>query len=48
MVSVANLQICEPYDLRYPNFMIFALKSKMCTLLQITPRVSLQGFQGSI
>jgi hypothetical protein len=28
MGSFANLQICEPYDLRYPNFMIFALRSK--------------------
>jgi hypothetical protein len=37
MVLFANLQICEPYDLRYPTSMIFALRSKMCILLQITP-----------
>jgi hypothetical protein len=47
MVSFANLQICEPYDLRYPISMIFALRSKMCTLLQITPRVLVQGFSGA-
>jgi hypothetical protein len=28
MGSFVNLQICEPYDLRYPNVMIFALRSK--------------------
>jgi hypothetical protein len=27
-VSFANLQICEPYDLRYPSFMVFAFRSK--------------------
>jgi hypothetical protein len=37
MASFANLQICEQYDLKYPISMIFALRSKMCTLLQITP-----------
>jgi hypothetical protein len=28
MASFANLQICEPYDLRYHNSMVFALRSK--------------------
>jgi hypothetical protein len=46
MVSFANLQTCELYDLRYPNSMVFALRSKVCTFLQITPRVSVQGFLG--
>jgi hypothetical protein len=27
--------------------MVFALRSKMCTLLQITPRVSVKGFPGA-
>jgi hypothetical protein len=44
VVSFANLQTCELYDLRYPNSMVFALRSKVCTFLQITPRVSVQGF----
>jgi hypothetical protein len=46
MGSFANLQICEPYDLRYPNFMIFALRSKSGQHLHITRRVSVQGFPG--
>jgi hypothetical protein len=46
MVSFANLKICEPYDLRYPISMIFALRSKSVHILQITPRVSVQGFLG--
>ena len=37
MVSFANLQICEPYDLRYPNSMVFALRSKSGQHLHITP-----------
>jgi hypothetical protein len=37
MGSFANLQICEPYDLRYPNFMIFALRSKSVHIFKITP-----------
>jgi hypothetical protein len=41
MGSFANLQTCELYDLRYPNFMVFALRSKVCTFLQLTPRVLL-------
>jgi hypothetical protein len=36
-VYFANPPTCESYELRYPNFMVFALRSKMCTLLQITP-----------
>jgi hypothetical protein len=36
---LVNLQTCEPFDMRYPISMIFALRSKMCTFLQITPRV---------
>jgi hypothetical protein len=43
-VSFANLQICEPHDLRYPISMIFALRSKMCILLQITPYGFSPGF----
>jgi hypothetical protein len=31
------LQTSESFDMRYPISMIFALRSKMCTLLQITP-----------
>jgi hypothetical protein len=37
MVSFANPQICELYDLRYPNFMVFALRSKNVQHLHITP-----------
>jgi hypothetical protein len=37
MVSFASLQTCEPYDLRYPNSMFFALRSKSVHILQITP-----------
>ena len=37
MVSFVNLQICEPYDLRYPNSMVFALRSKSGQHLHITP-----------
>ena len=37
MVSFANLQICEPYDLRYPNSLVFALRSKSVQNLHITP-----------
>jgi hypothetical protein len=44
MASFANLQICEPYDLRYPNSMVFALRSKSGQHLHITPRVSIWGF----
>jgi hypothetical protein len=36
-VSFANLQICEPYDLRYLISMIFALRSKNVHILHITP-----------
>jgi hypothetical protein len=36
-VSFANFQIYEPYDLRYPNFMVFALRSKNVYILHITP-----------
>jgi hypothetical protein len=46
MVSFANIQICEPYDLRYPNSMVFALRSKSVQHLHITPRVLIQGFPG--
>jgi hypothetical protein len=35
---LVNLQTCEPFDMRYPIAMIFALRSKMCTFLQITPK----------
>jgi hypothetical protein len=34
---LANLQICEPYELRYPNTLIFALRSKSVQKLHITP-----------
>jgi signal transduction protein with GAF and PtsI domain len=44
MVSFANPQICELYDLMYPNSMVFALRSKSVQHLHITPRVSVQGF----
>jgi hypothetical protein len=37
MVSFVNLQICEPHDLRYPNSMVFALRSKSVQNLHITP-----------
>jgi hypothetical protein len=37
MVSFANPQICEPYDLRHPISMIFALWSKNVHILHITP-----------
>jgi hypothetical protein len=37
MVSFANLQICEPYDSRYPNSIVFALRSKSGQYLHITP-----------
>jgi hypothetical protein len=37
MVSFANLQIGEPYNLRYPNPMVFALRSKSVQHLYITP-----------
>jgi hypothetical protein len=43
MVFLANLQICEPYDLRYPNSMVFALGSKSVQHLHITPRVFILG-----
>jgi hypothetical protein len=36
-VFLANLQTCEPYDLRYPNSMVFALRSKSVQHLHITP-----------
>jgi hypothetical protein len=41
MTSFANLQIYEPYDLRYPNSMVFVLRSKSGQHLHITPRVSI-------
>jgi hypothetical protein len=44
MVSFAYLQIYELYDLRYPNSMVFALRSRSVQHLHITPRVSVQGF----
>jgi hypothetical protein len=37
MVSFANIQTCELYDLRYPISMIFALRSKSGQHLHITP-----------
>jgi hypothetical protein len=37
MASFANLQIGKPYDLRYPIFMVFALRSKSMQHLHITP-----------
>jgi hypothetical protein len=37
MGSFANLQICEPYDFRYPNFMIFALRSKSVHIFTNNP-----------
>jgi hypothetical protein len=37
MVSFANLQICELYDLRYPNSMVFALRSKKCATFAHNP-----------
>jgi hypothetical protein len=46
MVLFANLQICEPYDLRYPNRLVFALRSKSVQHLHKTPEVSIQGFPG--
>jgi hypothetical protein len=36
MVSFANPQICELYDLRYLNSMVFALRSKNVQHLHIT------------
>jgi hypothetical protein len=33
--------MCEPYDLRYPNTLVFALESKSVQNLHITPL----GFQ---
>jgi hypothetical protein len=36
MVCFANLQICELYYLRYPNPMVFALRSKSGQYLHIT------------
>jgi hypothetical protein len=44
MVSFANLQICEPYDLRYPDSMVFALGSKSVQHLHITPYGFSVGF----
>jgi hypothetical protein len=41
MVSFANLQICEPYDLRYHNSMVFALRSKSVHIFTDNPL----GFQ---
>jgi hypothetical protein len=37
MVSFANLQICELYDLRYPNSMVLHIGPKVCIFLQINP-----------
>jgi hypothetical protein len=37
MVSFANLQIFEPYDLGYHISMIFALRSQNVHILHITP-----------
>jgi hypothetical protein len=34
---LVNLQTCEPYDMRYPISMIFALRSKSGQHLHITP-----------
>jgi hypothetical protein len=36
-VSFAILQTCALYDLRYPNSMVFALRSKIVHILHITP-----------
>jgi hypothetical protein len=44
MVLFVNPQISEPYDLRYPNSMVFALRSKSAQYLHKTPYVSVQGF----
>ena len=44
MVSFANLQICEPYDLRYPISMVFALRSKMCTFLDLSAKIMEIGY----
>jgi hypothetical protein len=47
MVSFVNLQICELFDLRYPNSMVFALRSKNVQhFYRQPPRVSIQGFRG--
>jgi hypothetical protein len=49
MVSFENLQTCELYDLRYPNSMVFALRSKSVHIFIDNP-LGFQSrvFQGSI
>jgi hypothetical protein len=37
MVSFAKLEICEPYDLRYPNTLVFALGSKSVHIFTYNP-----------
>ena len=44
MGSFANPQICEPYDLRYPNVMMFALRSKSVHIFTDNPL----GFQSRV
>jgi hypothetical protein len=44
MASFANLQICEPFDLRYPNSMVLALRFKSVQHLHITPLGFSLGF----
>jgi hypothetical protein len=34
---LVNLQTCEPFDMRYPISMIYALRSKNVKILHITP-----------
>jgi hypothetical protein len=36
-VYFANPHTCESYELRYPNFMVFALRSKNVHIFHTTP-----------
>jgi hypothetical protein len=49
VVSIANFQLCEPYNLGYPISMIFALRSKnVHTFIDNPLRFHSRVFQGSI
>jgi hypothetical protein len=37
MICFAIPQRCEPYDLRYPNTLVFALGSKRAQILHLAP-----------
>jgi hypothetical protein len=41
---VANPHTCEPHELRCPNFMVFALKSKSVLILHLAPYGFSLGF----